>query len=101
MSNQPNMTYTWGMDEQFKKHDPFKAKTAGAQKYEAQLVHGDDMEAMTPTGKVMATNAWGRPEGLFTYGKDRTAELEYACDIDMTKLKNSAEIGRASCRERV
>lgn len=91
MSSQRNMTYTWGMEEQFQKHDPKKGKTAGRKKYEAQLVHGEDIQAMTPTGKVMATNAWGRPEGFFTYGNDRTTELEFACDIDMTKLKNSAD----------
>ena len=91
MSNQRKMTYQWGMEEQFQKHDPNKDKTAGRKKYEAQLVHqDDDITALTPTGKVMATNAWGRPEGFFTYGSDRTTELEFACDIDMTKLKNSA-----------
>jgi len=87
--SQPNKPYTWSMDEQFKKHDP---KKESALKYKSEIVHSDDIEALTPNGKVMATNPWGRPEGLFLYGNDRTTQLEFACDLDMTKLKNAQGI---------
>ena len=86
MSKSPKMSYQWKMDEQFKRHDP--KKETGAKAYKKQLVHAEDFAAMTPDGKVMGTNAWGRPEALFVYGNDRTTQREYACDVDMKKLTN-------------
>lgn len=35
--------------------------------------------------RTLATNNWGRPEGVFYYRKDDVTEMEYCCDLDMRK----------------
>lgn len=57
---------TWKLKDQFKKHDP--TKQAQAQK-----------------GRI-ATNHFGRPEGMVLYGSDQTSQLEFAVDLDFQQV---------------
>lgn len=60
---------TWKLKDQIVKHDLSKA-------------------AKNPNAKkgVLATNHFGRPEGLFFYGSDQTSQLECAVDLDLQKI---------------
>lgn len=59
-------TDTWSLDKQIKKHDPTKQSIA----QQGQL----------------ATNHFGRPEGLFFYGSDKTSQWECSVDLDLRKV---------------
>ncbi len=57
---------TWKLKDQFKKHDPTK---------QAQMQRGR-----------LATNHFGRPEGMVLYGSDQTSQLEFAVDLDFQQV---------------
>jgi hypothetical protein len=57
---------TWKLKDQFKKHDPNK-------------------QALMQKGKL-ATNHFGRPEGIVLYGSDQTSQLEFAVDLDFQQV---------------
>lgn len=57
---------TWKLKDQFKKHDPIK-------------------QATMQKGRL-ATNHFGRPEGLVLYGSDQTSQLEFAVDLDFQQV---------------
>ncbi len=57
---------TWSLDKQIKKHDVSK-------------------QAIAQKGQL-ATNHFGRPEGLFFYGTDQTSQWECSVDLDLQKM---------------
>jgi hypothetical protein len=57
---------TWKLKDQFKKHDPSK-------------------QSLMQKGKL-ATNHFGRPEGIVLYGSDQTSQLEFAVDLDFQQV---------------
>jgi hypothetical protein len=63
---------TWKLKDQIIKHDPSKQKK--------QAVKG-----------TLATNPFGRPEGIFFYGSDQTSQLEFAVDLDLQRINKGTE----------
>jgi len=76
------------IDTQFVKHDVKKPTHthAGTSAMQRRMIDAESMEALTPEGKVLGMNEFGRPTAMFLYGKDRTTEKEFECDIDLQKL---------------
>lgn len=76
------------IDTQFKKHDVKKDYNQGMQ---SRLVDSSNMEALTPNGRVLGLNEFGRPTAFFVYGNDRTTQQEYECDIDLSDQAGQLE----------
>ena len=80
------------IDQQFVKHDPKKPTHTGSQSaMQKRMIDAESMEALTPNGKVMGLNEFGRPTAMFVYGRDRTTEREFEVDLDLQKLGNEVE----------
>jgi hypothetical protein len=62
---------TWKLKDQVVKHDPKK-------------------QAIKQKG-TLATNPFGRPEGIFFYGSDQTSQLEFSVDLDLQKINRGTE----------
>lgn len=62
---------TWSLNKQIAKHDPKK-------------------QALKQQGQL-ATNHFGRPEGLFFYGSDKTSQWECSVDLDLKKVNIGTE----------
>jgi hypothetical protein len=62
---------TWKVKDQIKKHDPSR-------------------QAIKQKG-TLATNPFGRPEGIFFYGSDQTSQLEFSVDLDLQKRNIGTE----------
>ena len=77
------------IDSQFVKHDVKKpSHTADVTPMQRRMIDASSMEALTPNGRVLGLNEFGRPTATFVYGNDRTTEKEYECDIDLQKMKD-------------
>lgn len=62
----------WNYSNQFKKHEVGKSR----QRKKGQ----------------MAFNEFGRPEGIFVYGNDRTTQTEFTIDIDLKKVRKDQPV---------
>jgi hypothetical protein len=75
------------IDQQFVKHDASKPTHTGSQSaIQKRMIDAESMEALTPNGKVLGLNEFGRPTAMFLYGNDRTTEKEFECDLYMAKV---------------
>ena len=75
----------WTMDKQFKAHDPNEGRN---QLRDARLVDAGRLSPIEVAQQI-GLNDFGRPEGVFVYGKDRTTEREFACDLDLSEQRDN------------
>jgi len=72
----------WTMEEQFAPDTP---RHRVSERYKARQIDATTKKRVKRP-KELGLNAFGAPEAMLLYGKDRTVELEFACDLTVTRL---------------
>jgi len=83
----------WTMDKQFRRHDLSRGRD---ELRDQRLV---DAKRLSPIeiAQQIGVNDFGRPEGIFVYGKDRTTEREFACDLDLSEVRDNMGVVHVVC----